>query len=246
MAGAIFGAVTAAINIVTTLVSLVMEGYGFCKQAYKLIVGYMMRKRLQNIPGSALVKHLRTVTWKRIKARWGPITLRGGNILADLWAGIASVASLVFSIVGAATSPTGFGPAAGALASTVSNLAGGIGKGVLKGGGSLIAGWHKLNLWLRQQFREWASKSKPDSWMRGIWNVNKTRKAKHEQRAKSAVKVMKRVAALPAYSDKTHSSYDEVKLLVKATGVDMQALFRENGKPQEQIRMLMEAIRSRE
>jgi hypothetical protein len=246
VAGAIFGAVTAAINIVTTLVSLVVEGYGFVKQAYKLVTGYIRKKRLAQVPGSALVKHLGTITWKRIKRAWGEVTLKGANIIADLFSGIASIVSLGASIAGAVSSPTGIGPAVGAIVSTAANLAGGILKGVIKGGGSFFAGWHRLNLWLRQQGREKAARSAPGSHWRRVYNANKSRQAKHEQRVKSAIKIMKRVENLPACNQTTKSTYDEVKLLLEATGVDLPALFKENGKPQEQIKMLIGAMKARE
>ncbi len=57
---------------------------------------------------------------------------------------------------------------------------------------------------------------------------------------------MKRVEHLPNFDAKNKSRYDEAQLLLEATGVDLTKLFKENGKPAEQIKMLAGAMKERE
>ena len=55
---------------------------------------------------------------------------------------------------------------------------------------------------------------------------------------------MKQVAGLPGYEG-NKSEYDEVELLLEATGVDLPTLFKENGTPEKQVKMLVKSMEKR-
>jgi len=234
--GPIFSLVSAVINLMSAGLSVIIETVYIVKQAIMLAKSKRREKQLREEHDSNPSKHLRhliTINAKRVYRMGWLITQRASVIASELLSGVASIVTIIANIVGLATSPTGFGAAGAAVVTTVSNLTGGLIKGVTKLGGNLIKGAWKGILSIRQFGRDKGWKGHDQS---------KSSANKHEKRVQTVIAIMREVEDITA----NEGDCKKAQLLLESTGADLPTLFAQNGQPLKQAKMLMTAMQQRD
>ncbi len=173
----------------------------------------------------------------RAKTKIGDWIFDGLSILTSV---TGALATILFEVLSIATSPTGAGLAVFQAAKIISGAVFGA-IGVIL---SLVKGAYTIGRpvvrWMKQASREvgaWFGK-------KGL----KTKSWKHEARVKDTLAVMDIIANLKDYkpNKKSRKVYERVQLRLTATGVDLEELYQKKGKPEEQAKLIYQALAKRE
>ena len=101
---------------------------------------------------------------------------------------------------------------------------------------------------VKQYGRDRAAKA--DSWAitKKVFDAEKSSDKKYEKRVKDTDVIFQMIAKLPDYNaqdPKIVISYKRVENYIAATGCELKALYRLNGKIDEQRELLMESMKKR-
>lgn len=201
-----------------------------------------------------LLLKLIEVNTKRVKRAILPVTTSTINIIAD----IISISGSILNTVGVATSAAyGAGVAlmAGGYAATVT-------AGVLKLGTALAKPTAALWRFQKQQMRNLAAKDTTNSGATTKWIVEKAGKVYNKDKSSTkknaeylanarrlmtiakGLDVIKTTDAEDVKAKKLES-YAQLELMIEAAGVSPKKLYKLNGNPAEQMKMLIEAMKQR-
>lgn len=202
-----------------------------------------------------LMLQLIDVNSKRVKRAALPVTTSVINIVAN----VISISGSILNIVGVATSAAyGAGVAIMAVGYGATATA-----GTLKLGTALAKPAAALIRNVKQQYRDLGVKNTTNSSTPVKWlaqyaakhaNTDKSSSAKQAGYLANAHRLMTIAKGLdvvqPSDADdvkaKKLESYAELEFMLKATGVNRKKLYKLNGNPAEQIKMLISAMKQRE
>ncbi|HVU11264.1 MAG TPA: hypothetical protein VHD90_08300 [Phototrophicaceae bacterium] len=199
-----------------------------------------------------LLVKLEEVSKKRMKRAIRPMVVAAISTVAD----VVSVGGSLLNIIGTATAPA-YGAGVGIMAAGYGLSAG---SSMVKLGANaskpIAAGIRAT----KQGARDWVGnenakhfkntrkklREKADGSRRHFVNTDKTSTKKHKRDVDTVKRLFKLLADLPEYKPAVKDDYDSAYQLLKATGVDRQLLFRKNGDPEEQMKMILKALKMRE
>ncbi|MBK9125598.1 MAG: hypothetical protein IPM16_21070 [Chloroflexi bacterium] len=201
-----------------------------------------------------LLLKLIEVNRKRVNRAVLPLTSACINTIAD----VISISGSILNIVGVATSAAyGAGVALMATGYAATGTA-----GALKLGTALAKPTAALIRFQKQQMRNLAAKDTTNSGKKTKWIVEKAGKVYNKDKSSTKKKaeylanarrlmtiakgldVVKDTDKEPVKTQKL-KSYEQLELMIKATGVSPKKLYKQNGNPAEQMKMLIAAMKER-
>ncbi len=203
------------------------------------------RKDLQELKEWALDLQLIEIGNKRQKKGIYTVLGKGADIVSGILSIIGGIGGFIAEVIGPATAGIGF-----AVGKAIS-FAGGILSTAVKIGQVIAGAVHGAGLKIRQWGRDIAAKTGVGT---SIFNVKKSTTEKKKRRVQDAITLFKSTTSIPIPAPKRHS-VEEMKALktrweganmrMKMTGVDMDKLKELDGKPNEQIATVAEAMAER-
>ena len=185
-------------------------------------------------------RNLVDILKKRLKRAYAGIANWIFDGLGILNSVAGAITVVVLEIVSLAAAPTGVGFAAAQAAKLISGIVFGAIGVIIK----LVKGVYNLSRTggrgIKQAGREIGAKLG----MKGL----KTKSWKHEKRVSDTIAMMHMVANLADYNPsdkKSRAVYERVQLRLNATGVNLQELHNEKGKPLKQAELLYKAMAKR-
>lgn len=245
----------AAVNIVVQFVDTGLQILDGIRQAIKIAEARLMAGKMQkqlNDENSKQNKDANRVSYlqkmveiniKRVKRAVIPLITSISNSIAN----IISIGGSILNIVGAATSAA-YGAGVGIMAagyaatgtSAVMKLSGAAAK-------PIAAGVRMI----KQKGRDMAEKS-PTGVAAKVFkfNADKSTEKKKQAYIQHAQQLFEVITALPDKYDANNAQekqqYDDAYLMLEATGVNVEELFKKNGDPKDQMLMIIEAMQVRE
>jgi hypothetical protein len=249
----------AAINICVQFIDMVLQIIDIVRHAIRVHKSRLMSNRMAarreqekqkqgSLEQVEMLDKLREVNRKRMRRAIRPMVAASVSTVASL----VSMGGSLMNVIGVATSPA-YGAGVAVMAAGYA-LSAGAGIAKLGAGASKpIAGGIRT---VKQKARDFAgvenpqTKQKTRAAVKKVFRVNtkKTSEKKHKRDVQTVKQLFIRLAKLPAYdnNDKdVKAQYKDAYELLRATGVDRQALFRETDI-EVQVQKLIEAIKRRE
>lgn len=247
-----------SIGIFLKLLSIIEESVKIVIEAIRISKAGWYIHKMGKVGAKALetAKEIIDINWKRVRRHLIPVLTNTGRIIGDL----LGISGNVLQIVGVATSAA-YGAGVGLMAGGIAATAGG---SLLKVGmGATELGFKGLR-WTKQAGRDLASKleskdvaagkeerGKFGTAMSKIFNTDKTTAAKQAKYKADASKILENLSKLPPIAgtneeqaDILAKNYKPLMTLVKATGVSLKELQKQDSLEQMQ-QMLVEAMKKR-
>jgi len=196
-----------------------------------------VEKDAKDVQKHLMDQRLVSVVHKRIKraySRLPELIVDGTAAAISIIGGLVSIGA---DIAAVASAPTGIGTAAAVATKTIASTVTSVLSGSLKVGKAIYkigrVGLRKIKQFARN--KGWAGT-----------NQEKTSKKKLARNKETTKGLLMEVATLDPSAPEFQTKATRTQLRLKATGVDMMALYEQNGEMGEQAKMIMEALKTRQ
>jgi hypothetical protein len=221
------------------------EGNITVKQQETTLAKYLLQtgktpaveKDAKDVQKHLMDQRLVSVVNKRIKrafSRLPELIVDGTAAAISIIGGLVSIGA---DIAAVASAPTGIGTAAALATKTIASTVTSVLSGSLKVGKAI----YKIGRVGLRKIKQFARN-------RGLAGTNqeKTSKKKLARNKETTKGLLMEVATLDPSAGDFETKATRTQLRLKATGVDMMALYEQNGEMGEQAKMIMEALKDRQ